>query len=236
MRTATLFLALTGCSHTVYSPPARLAPMQTPAVTEGVAISGEGSSQGALFGPDVIGGAARVRVGLGETVELSGEAMVVHVDGDSSADTHPNIYGARVGGKWAPEAVARFVAVTFGVGGGGHAGGGYVAPDLGFVFGYENPYVVPFVSVEATNSFPISPREVDTSSGDDEPGAHVDEPYETFALRATTGLRVPMTLAGTGNKASFYFALTSIDLQRWDEGVDDGERFTGFASGMEVEF
>lgn len=53
----------TGCNYQVYSPPARTLPLESPATvpvgTTGIAV--EGGPGGALFGPDLAFGAARIR-------------------------------------------------------------------------------------------------------------------------------------------------------------------------------
>ena len=235
---ALVALAGTACSHRVYSPPARMMPLASPAVAEGVVVGGSVSTQGALFGPDVVGASGQVRYGATETLETSAEVMVVHVEGDSVADTHPNIYGARVGVKWAPEPVSRFLALTGGVGGGASAGGGFVSPDLGLVVGWENRYVVPFVGFEASVSLPIDAQAVDTSEGDDDLGTHVSTPDRTWATRLTVGLRVPVTL-GSGHGGSFYLAASSLRLSTRgepDDGEDDDEGFGGLGGGFEFEF
>jgi len=212
-------------------------PLQSPKVTEGVAVGGSTSSQGALFGPDVLAGEAHVRVGLAETVEIAAEAMLAHIDEKSSADTHPNIYAGRIGLKWAPELTSRFLAFTAGAGGGGHAAGGYVSPDVGLVVGWENKYVVPFTSFEGSVSVPIAAKEVDTSGEDDDVGTHVDTPDTTWALRTTVGVRVPVTL-GSGHAASFYLAGSSLKLvtESTTQDVDGEEGFGGLAGGFEMEF
>jgi hypothetical protein len=190
------FLAA-GCSHNVYSPPARLSALQGPeAIGAGqTAVAGELGGLGS-FGADVIGFSARGRHGLTEEVELQAEAAVVHFDDSEAADTDQTPYmgSARVGTKWSIGALGHHLALTAGLGGGAHAGGGFTAADLGFVAGFQNRYVVPFYAMEGGVSLPIAASAVDTSREDEDPGTHTDTPLTTFSVRTTMGLRVPFTL------------------------------------------
>jgi hypothetical protein len=148
------------------------------------------------FGADVIGFSARGRHGLTEEVELQAEAAVVHFDDSEAADTDQTPYmgSARVGTKWSIGALGHHLALTAGLGGGAHAGGGFTAADLGFVAGFQNRYVVPFYAMEGGVSLPIAASAVDTSREDEDPGTHTDTPLTTFSVRTTMGLRVPFTL------------------------------------------
>lgn len=227
-------LLITGCSHHVYSPPARLISLQSPATVgaDTIAVAGEVVGAQGLFGPDMLGASGRVRYGLGSALEVGGEVNVVGIDdGNNEVDTHPFVYAGRAAVKWAPAAVADFFAVTGGVGGGWSAGGGFFSPDLGVVAGYENRYLVPFVSLEGVLSVPIDPQPVDTSAVDDEPGTHVDTPALSYGARASLGVRVPVSL-GNGTPASLYLAYGHLHL--WDADGEDG--YGGFAAGFEASF
>lgn len=89
---------------------------------------------------------------------------MLHVETSGLVDPpHPNAYSARLSLKWAPYVHSALVG---GLGGGGSAAGGFVAPDLGVLLAYENDWVVPVFSTQTGVSIPIVPRTVDLSSDD----------------------------------------------------------------------
>jgi len=143
-----------------------------------------------LFGPDVVAGSAEVHRGLGQGAEVSLAANGAHLQGHSSAGTSPDIFSGRAGAK--KELWLHHLSAIAGLGAGHSAGGEFVSPDLGLIFGFDNPYAVPFLSMHAMGSFPLGARSVDVSSGDDQPGSFVDTPKTTWGLGGTAGLRVPI--------------------------------------------
>lgn len=237
LRILPFFLLLaTGCSHNVYSPPARLVALQGPeALGEGrTAVAGELLIMDQVFGAPVRGGAVRARHGVSPDLELVGEAAMVRFDDSEGVETDqdPGIYSARVGTKWSPEGLGHHLALTAGLGGGGHTAGGFIAPDLGFVVGYQNPYLVPFYGMEGGVSVPLAASAVDTSRNDEEVGAHVDTPITTFSVRSTLGMRIPLVFGWDGPGA-LVLGAQHIYLVDTD-GEDDS--WLGLAGQLEVIF
>jgi len=181
----------TGCNHEVYSPPARMLPLESPA-TLGYGETGvqlEGGAHGAIFGPQGESGTVRVRRGIADGTDASGEVSVLHVDGSSAAGTYPYAFAARGGVK---QRLTPWLSVGAGFGGGASAGGGFLSPDIGAVVGYENPYLVPFLSVRGGVSAPFATHTVDTSTPSDGVGKYVYTPPFTWVGGAVAGLRVPI--------------------------------------------
>ncbi|CAN5266491.1 hypothetical protein BH11MYX1_BH11MYX1_43990 [soil metagenome] len=145
------------CSQHVFSPPTQaymLAPVTTLA-PHGKALDVEASSHQQIFDPGVGAASARLRTGLGDDLEVSGEAMVASV---ANVDFYTGRAALRVNpGKG---------AVSFNTGiGGGYApkGGEFLALDAGFAVGYDNCYVVPVASAAAFVSQPIDAKPIDVS-------------------------------------------------------------------------
>jgi hypothetical protein len=183
---------LGGCSHTLYSPPVRGVPLDTPAVLDPGQASGGlgGSYHGALFGPDVASGTVHGRVGLAPDLEGAAEVRLSHVLGDSSSRAFRGIGSGRLALKWNPPHLERYLAVTGGAGGGGSAAGGFLGADLGLVLGFENPYVVPILALQLHGSLPVGARTVDISDPDEPPGSRLDHPRLTYGHELTLGLKV----------------------------------------------
>ena len=223
--------ASTGCSHHIYSPPARVLPLESvaPVGAGKTGVQLEGSTHEALFGVDAIAGTARVRYGATEDLDVSGEANVVHIGGDSVAGTSPNVYSARVGTKLR---VLPMLAVQGGVGAGTSAGGEFIAPDVGVIAAYENKYIVPFVAGRAMLSVPIGADPVDTSTDEDPVGTHVGTPQQTRGLAWNAGLKVPLPLGDEDPWGSVLGGVGQTYL------VDDEEddTVTGWGLGAELVF
>lgn len=187
-RCAALITGLSGCAYHAYSPPARTLPLESPQVLPSGAqgVSGQAYLAGAAFGPSLLGGALRYRRGVAQDLEGSAEASFFHVtDRDDDVHTWPQVYAARAGLKYQPVSA---LALSFGLGGGGSAAGGFISPDLGAVVGYENPYVVPFLSGRAFTSQPLGARSIYLGSDDGTP--RYSKPQTTYGLGAGIGLRI----------------------------------------------
>lgn len=192
-RIAGVLLSLTacGCHSYLFSPPARMAPLQTaatlPAGDYGVQV--EGGANGAFFGVKTTSGTARVRRGMTAETEVAGELSLLHVQGESAANTDRNAYAARFGVK---RLMLPFLAIGAGMGGGGSVAGGFVSPDVLAILSWENPILIPFLSLRASLSSPIGARRVDISSASDGRGRFVFSPHPTWLGGATLGGRVPI--------------------------------------------
>jgi hypothetical protein len=181
-----------GCNHQVYSPPARLMPLES-AATLGAGETGiqlEGGAHGAIFGPSGESGTLRVRHGIEEGTDVSMEASAMHIDGNAVAGTYPYLFAGRAGLKH--EALP-WLSLTAGLGGGASAGGGFVSPDVGVIVAYENRYAVPFFSLRASASVPFDTHPVDTGqAGSDAVGRWVYTPPLTWIGGGSAGLRIPL--------------------------------------------
>jgi len=181
-----------GCNHEVYSPPSRMLPLESAATlaTGETGLQLEGSAHGAIFGVSGESGTLRVRHGAWDKTDLSGEVSVMHVDGNSVANTYPYLFAGRAGVK---REVLPWLSLTGGLGGGASAGGGFFSPDLGVIVAYENPYAVPFLTVRGGVSVPFDTHPVDTGmAGSDPVGKFVYTPPLTWMAGGVLGLRVPL--------------------------------------------
>jgi hypothetical protein len=183
---AALALAM-GCSHHVYSPPARMLGLES-AATLRPGETGIQGELGAVSWIDGATGALRVRQGVNDDLEASVEADALHVGHESAANTNPNAYALRLGIKYR---LAPWLSLGGGLGGGSSAAGWFVSPDLRAIVAWENPYVVPFLSAHGALSFPIDPRQVDVT-GVGESTRSVGTPARTGLFGVTVGLRVPI--------------------------------------------
>ncbi len=229
-------LGLAGCTPRVYSPPARALPMEAPAsIGDGqTALQLEGGMSGMTFGPSLLHGTARVRHGLSEELEMSGEANIVGVvigdDDYEETDAHRGIYSARFGLK---RSFSRHFALRFGLGSGGSAGGGFVSPDVGLVVGFDNPVVVPFGGVSVFTSVPLGAREVSFVNGSGDELAL--SPYTTLGVGWNAGLRVPFgeALDLDHRRMALVFGAGGTWLRTF-HGEGDKDLTVGFTFGLEI--
>jgi hypothetical protein len=232
---ALLPLAL-GCNHSVFSPPARAVPLETAATLPkgdtGVQLEGGGS--GALFGPGVASGTARVRHGVTGDLDVSFEGSLMRIvdTPEPAVDLSRNVYAARAGVK------ARLhpaLSVAGGVGGGASAGGAFVSPDVGPIVAWENRYVVPFLSARGGVSQPLGAKKVDTSTVDDGPGTFVESPRTTWLVSVTTGVRVPLGWAEPEAGKTRGSLLAGVGMTHLADTRDDAT-FSHLAFGGELVF
>ena len=220
---------LVGCSYRVVSPPARMAPLESPATlpvgTNGLAA--EGGFASATFGPEVIFGSVRYRRRLiEEQLDGSIEVNGLHVLGGTDVSTFREAYSLHLGLKYRMLGVLSLVG---GVGGGGSAAGGFISPDVGFIAGFEKPYVIPFISVRGFLSQPFAAREIDLGIDDDE--RKRGTPQTTFGLVTLSGVRVPLSFDGfTTHSLALGFTGTIISDRH------KGYGFLGFVGNFEVVF
>ncbi|OJY25749.1 MAG: hypothetical protein BGO98_34585 [Myxococcales bacterium 68-20] len=182
---------LVGCNSTVFSPPARPMPLESAATLPmgDTGIQVEGGTHGRIFGPDLLSGTVRVRHGIAEDVDATGEVSAMHVDvhPDVPTSTSTFVHAARGGAK---VRLAKPLAIAGGFGGGFSAAGAFVSPEAGPIVAWENRYVVPFLATRFGVSQPISPRAVDTSEQQD--GSRIDRPRTTWLATGVAGLRIPI--------------------------------------------
>jgi hypothetical protein len=163
-------LASLGCHRYLYSPPTQISVADGPASIgkNNTMVSGQYQHGGTLFGPDIEGGALRVRHGVTETQDVSLTATTIFVreseydaDTDRSKDIYHPIVAGRVGTKWSPRRLEDHFALNVGLGMGWSKGGAYVSPDVGLVAGWTNSVVTPFYAVSGFVSQPFRAKSVD---------------------------------------------------------------------------
>lgn len=188
-----LALGLLGaCAETLPSPPATLGHHLSPASlgADRTAIAGTIEGGGSVFGPGVLAAEVSVRRGVGERLDVGGRFTGAVLLGNQYANPpHRGVYAARLFVHH--ETVRRILALHAGAGGGGSAAGGYLAADLGFTLGYENPHAVPFLSGQFFASAPVTKNTLVLVRADDStplPRA----PFTGFGPTATLGLRIPL--------------------------------------------
>ncbi len=191
----------TACNSAVFSPPARVLPLESAATLPrgDIGIQAEGAGSGAAFGVSALSGTIRARRGMSENLDGSVEATLVRIGGDPAADVNRSVVATRVGAKYR---VLPSLALTGGLGGGGSAAGGFMSPDVGAIVAWENRYVVPFASVRGGLSQPIGATSVDVTRRGDPIGTNVGTPKLTWLVSGSAGLRVPIAkwsvLGGVG--------------------------------------
>jgi hypothetical protein len=206
---------MAGCAHHVYSPPARMLPLESVATLPrgGTGVQGE---FGGVSWIDGTTASIRVRRGLTEQAEVSAEASVLHVGRRSAAGTNRDGYALRAGAKYA---ATSWLAFAGGLGGGTSAAGGFFSPDVAVIVAWENRYAVPFLSGRASSSFPIGARQVDVT-GIDDTATFLGTPRQTWIFGATTGVRVPLGRSGAGSGARGN-VLAGVGMTHLQDATDD---------------
>jgi hypothetical protein len=206
-------VAVSACSFRAYSPPAGWSPNEHVApLAEGkMAVRGSLDGGGGLFGPDLVGGTLGFRRGLTPTVELQVDGAWVHIDSEPRSDVARGIGSLRVGLKGLFDRRFRHASWFAALGGGAHAAGGFVSPELGAQLGYENPWVTPWVRLSAFLSQPIAARAVDLAPADAEQ-PDLDTPLVTAGFRVGAGL----SMAWSDFPLRFHLGVHFVQLLRVD--------------------
>lgn len=247
--------AAQGCTAQVYSPPSRMPSLESVATLgEGkVAVAGRGGAHAEVFGPGLAFGAGKVRYGVSEHTDAyaEGSLLVVTNDTGSQVENPSRVGGAlQLGVK---HELAKWFAVHGGLGGGLHAFGGFVAPEVGAVVAYENPYFVPFFDVTLSASAPLGGRSrILRFDSDEKTREERHEARFTGYLAGTAGFRIPIAfpegsgIAGVdllGGLTLTYAAARgsrTANLTPTGEDAVDGygtsSGFIGLAGGAEVRF
>ncbi len=229
LKTIAILLPLAACNGNIYSPPSRTMALSAPEVMEAgkTAVRGSVSSASAIFGPELRAGSAGIRHGMKGNTEVVLDVSYARVD--QEVDANQSVGMARVGGKFNPEGNPD-MALTGGFGGGiSPAAGSFASADVGAVFGYQNKYAVPFLSVSGYVSVPINAKEVlfrhkgSKILFDDRDR---DTAETTLGASVGLGLRVPI------QSSALTLGLTLSTL-RDDDTV---ESFLGAGIGAETSF
>lgn len=160
-------------------------------------------------------GSAMVRYGAAEHVELQLSGTFAWVPGLDGRPLSPVVLGGRIGVK---HAVLRWLAFRGGVSSGGGPWGAWIAPDLGFVFAYENPEIVPFLAADVQLSLPVLPltEQLPDTSGP-MPTTISITPAPTFWFTPSLGFRIPLYRGDPELRASLLIAGTWT----WARSLDD---------------
>ncbi len=217
--------AVTACSQHVYSPPTQayaLAPVTTLA-TGSKALDLEASSHTQIFDPGVGAASARLRTGLGDDLELSGESMVASI-------ANVDFYTARAAMRVNPH----HGAVSFGTGvGGGYApkGGSFVALDAGVSIGYDNCYLVPVAAASAYVSQPIVARPIEVT--DDPMRPTFSTAHRTVGSVVRVGLRLSLSPERCRAGKEVPWITAGFDQTTMVDATDNAELF-GFGVGFSM--
>jgi hypothetical protein len=232
MRKAILIL-LGGCGYKVWSPPARLLPLESSGTLgkNRTSVGAELSDHGGGGVDDIPGGTIRVQHNFAERLDGQAEAYYASVQGDSAAKTNGGIGALRAGVKW--DAWRRDLAIVGGLGAGGSAGGGFLGADLGAIVAYENCVIVPFIGAHFLLSQPVGAKQVDvTKTGD--ATQHVDTPGTTFGFSIRAGLKLPMgrDICAENEKVDLFAGVELTNLSK--SGAHAG--FPGGGIGVQLNF
>jgi hypothetical protein len=210
-------LAAGGCGFHAYSPPAgwsRAGHVATAAPGE-VLVGVAGHGGGGVFGPDLGGGELSMRRGLSRSVELACDAGWVQVTDAPRTPVFRSIVSGRVGlrGRFARD--LPHLAWGAAIGGGAHAGGGFLAPEVGLQAGWETRAITPWVQASAFLSQPLGASPVDLAGAGDE-GPRVETPRTTVGLRLGGGL----SLRWDDLPVRLHLAFHIVELARLDGPTD----------------
>src|SRR5690554_3056942 len=230
---AILILTASACYKPyVFSPPGRVALLETAkTVGDGAHSVGVHGGQSIVDDFRVNHLTARYRYGLSDQLEVGADANLAKYDNMPAppSRTNPFIASARVGAKWSPEVTGDNLAFIGGLGAGTYTGGPFVSPDVGVVIAYENPYVVPFLTLSSYMSIPLDAQEVDI--GASEMSDHFVTPSTTVGVLGTTGLRVPIDMGTWTLAPSAGIAVSELI----DEGRGYWNRGVVFTAGLDVD-
>lgn len=215
------------CSHNAYTPPSRTMALASPQTLQKDEAKLRANVTGSadLFGPAVAAASGGYRRGMDEELELEVDLSYFQVMDRSTANTTRGIAMARVGGKYRPTQSAHLALVAGAGGGYSPAAGAYLSGDLGVVVGYENRYVVPYLSAGVFGSVPLNPRAVNVTGVEDQ-STFMDTPENTVGLSVGAGLKIPV------RSAALLLGLSNTRLMDNDSEDD----FLSVGAGVETSF
>ncbi len=175
------------------SPAIRTVPLESAQTVrpEHVAIRASGGGHDQVFGREVLTGSGGVSVGVVDRVELQADVGFAYSVDLEERLLSPYAAAGRIGVKHQP---LDWLALTIGLGAGSGPWGGFMGGDLGTIFAYENPYVVPFFAARVQLSTPIyaQPETLVSQDGDGMTTMRLLDPTTTFWFQPSTGIRVPI--------------------------------------------
>lgn len=179
-------------------------------------------------------GQGGVSVGLDDELELQLDGSFAWVQSLESRAVSPFAAAGRVGIKHQP---VDWLALTVGVGAGAGPWGGFVGGDLGIIFAYENPYVVPFFALRMQIGLPVNgqtERIVEMQSGGSETVRLLD-PTTSLWFQPSTGIRIPICTddACEGVRVSLTAAFAWSALVAIDQ--EHNAQVLGGEAGLQIE-
>lgn len=232
-----LFVTLaTACSPFAATPALRTVPLETAETVRpehaALAVSG-GAHGGEIFTGDVVSATGRARYGLIRDVELQLEGSWAYspdLEEDRSVSGH--VGAGRLGVK---HRVLDWLAFTGGLGVGAGPWGTYGGGDLGVIFAYENPYVVPFYAIRMQLTAPFDARTEThrSTNGSGMPVVTLLTPTASLWFQNSTGVRVPICGDCEGARGSFTAAFAWSQLYALEQDRTLGA--LGGEIGFEIE-
>jgi len=188
-----ILVLLFGCAPYVHSPSVRSFPLEAAKALNPreTGIQVEGGGGGGEY-VNLGGISVRVRHGLAKGLDgsVEGNFQRFNITDEDYALQNRNIFAGRLGIKYA---FIDHVALAVGFGGGGWTGGGFIGPDASLIFGYENPYCVPFVDIGGFMSLPVRENVIALIDRGSEPEDFITAPTNTVGWTIGTGLRIPVS-------------------------------------------
>lgn len=233
---ALAILLASGCTPIAVTPGIRTVPLESAETVrrDHVAVRASGGAHHTTWQPLATAGGG-VSVGVTDEVEVQVDGSFAWIGGLENRDLSPYAAAGRVGVK---HQALDWLAFTIGVGGGAGPWGGLVGGDLGAIFAYENPYVVPFFAARMQLSLPVAgqtERIVQTNSDGTETVTMLS-PTTTLWFQPSTGIRIPIctdeTCSGVRVSLTAAFAWTMIVAV--DQAHNGGS--LGGEGGLQLEF
>lgn len=206
------------CDPRLYSPPARLWSVETPgSLPKGRnAITAIGGTHIGYYGFNfsAFSGTLQYRKGFTENLEGCGSFSFMYINPQEySLDISTVTGNIRLGTKYNFSFAKRVMAARGGIGLGTSGIGQYFSLDIGLVLGFENPYLVPFITGGYQLSQPFNTKIVDFGADDDGKGS-ADEAEFTNGWEFGGGFRVgPFAFT----KSAYDLSLAFYGLGAWTQ-------------------
>ena len=230
-------LPLVACSYHIYSLPARTL------VYDGAATAGKGNTvvrgdlgyTGEVFDPPAFSGQVELRHGVSDRLDVTASAALVHVDKPNDATVSPDIYLGHVGVKLRPDAESGLIAIAAGAGV-AHSpdAGTALSADATLIVAYENCVAVPFATLGAFASTPLTANQVYLGANDDGDGRTATA-QTTVGLSSTLGFKVPLAPESCRAHRPTPALVAGGGLIDMTDGSDHQALFTG-TLGFEAAF
>jgi hypothetical protein len=224
------------CAPIAVTPAIRTVPLESAQTVraEHVAVRASGGGHHTGWEP-VATGSGGVSVGLVDHVELQLDGAFAYLGGLCCSRDISRYAGAgRIGIKHQP---LEWLAFTGGMGAGSGPWGAFLGADLGAIFAYENPYVVPFFAARMQLSQPIDGQteRIVTTSGDGTETVTLLDQTMTLWFQPSAGVRIPICTDATcdGVRISLTAAFAWTMIVAVDQAHNGGA--LGGEAGLQIE-